>query len=123
MTWTWTCRSVWPASRPMLTPMLYPVGWSVRSIRSRAEPDQAKDVGDLVRRQVEDVRDMPPRDGERVARRDRIGIEDGEGVLAGLHDPIGRHRAERAGIRARVAHNTRRSPSRSGRGRWPGPRR
>jgi hypothetical protein len=62
--------------------------------------DQVEDVSDLVRRQIEDVGDVPPSDGQRVARRDRIGVEHGEGVLAGFHDPIGRHRTERAGIEA-----------------------
>ncbi len=64
MTWIWTCMTVWPASRPMLTPMLYPARPERPVDPVPGGTDQLEDVGDLVRRQIEDVGDVPPRDDE-----------------------------------------------------------
>ena len=49
-------------------------------------------------REIEDVRDVSTRDDQAVARRDGVGVENDERAFVGLKHPLGRHRAEWAGI-------------------------
>jgi len=59
---------------------------------------ELKYVADLGRREIEDVGDMSTRDDQAVARRDGISVENDERTSICLQHPVGRHRAERAGI-------------------------